>query len=278
MKFGLSPLSQAQGSFSSLPFTVTWSPTEAFISISDSELKVYKVRLFPNTEGIQQTLPRRRTFTLDPSHDDDHTTFDFDRHSEATRQEPAYVSIPKNPILLPKSAKDRTVQYFPPSGETRPNSTLIIGSRQGVHSTPPIGVYLSDLDLGGWIDLTEAHRSETETLTKLVQRLGGKFEDLVPGEDLDLVRMQDQDGFLESAGLKDTTFSVHFGQDLELVHGRTSVLMRRVDESDGQITFKTPTGSGTAVMKANQGDASAKLNWYHDLSSPIEVYENMEKI
>ena len=122
-----------------------------------------------------------------------------------------------------------------------------------------------------------ARRSEMESLTELVQRLGGKFEDLVPGEDLDLVRMKNQDGFLESAELKDTTFSVHFGQDLELTHGRTRVLLRRIDESDGQIMFKTATGAGTAVLQADKEDASAKLNWYNDLSSPIEVYENMDE-
>ncbi|SLM33761.1 hypothetical protein LPUS_02337 [Lasallia pustulata] len=188
----------------------------------------------------------------------------------------AYVSVPKSTILLPESAEDRTVQYFPPNGGTRPNGTLIIGSRRGQHRTPPIGVYLSDLDLGGWVNLTEAHRSETESLTKLVQRLGGKFEGLVPGEDLDLVRIKTEDGFLESAGLKDTTFSVHFCQDLELMHERTRLLMRRIDESDGQVIFKTPTGAGPTVVKANKEDESAKLNWYHELSSPIEVYENMD--
>ena len=167
--------------------------------------------------------------------------------------------------------------FFPPVGDHK-NAIVIIGGRSGTERTPPIGVYISEMDLGGWVSLAEARRLEKESLSKIVQRLGGKFEDLIPGEDLDLVRQKDQNGFIETAELEDTTVSVHFGQDLELTHGCDHVLMRKFNESDGRGCFKTPTGAGTAVLKANKEDEHAKLNWYHDLSVPIEVYENANGI
>ncbi|SLM39172.1 hypothetical protein LPUS_09654 [Lasallia pustulata] len=203
-------------------------------------------------------------------------TLDIDKDGDTIIHKDAYVSIPKSTILLPESAKDRTVQYFPPNGRARPNGTLIIGSRRGQHTTPPIGVYLSDLDLGAGSTSQRPTAPKPKVSQSSCNPWAANSRDVVPGEDLDLARIKTQDGFLESAELKDMTFSVHFGQDLELMHERTRLPIRRIDELDGQVIFKTPTGAGTAVMKANKEDESAKLNWYHELSSPIEVYENMD--
>lgn len=41
--------------------------------------------------------------------------------------------------------------------------------------------------------------------------------------------------------------------------------------------FKTPTGAGTAILKGNKEDEATNLSWYNDVSSLIEVFENMEE-
>ena len=184
---------------------MTWQPKDAYITVSDSELNVYKVSLFPFTsKDVSNTaIPRRRTVTLDDSYEN------FDDKSNSGR---SYVSILLEPLLLPSSAKDRSVHFFPPPSPDRSNATLIIGPRSpssqtsSAHSTstPPIAIYLPPPPFSTWTTLAAARKSEISSFQRLVQPLGGKFEDLGPGEELDLIRYRTLDGGLQSsAGLED---------------------------------------------------------------------------
>jgi hypothetical protein len=101
-----------------LPYTYTWTDTAVFVSLSDSILRLYKIPL-------TTTLPHG--------------------------PEESLITSPRNIIFLPRSAHNRTVQFFPPR---RPgyDSKIIIGPRYGSAHTPPIAMYLNDEDLGSWED------------------------------------------------------------------------------------------------------------------------------
>ena len=131
-----------------MPVEVTWTPKEVYLSSSSdmNQLRLLRVELFPPAK--------------------DRAMLDYNA-----------VSVPKLPILLPESARSRSVHYYPP----QPNSThalIIIGSWacqpeadddkdkpspedapdkydtiQGLPETvsPPIGFYVDvEKDLGGW--------------------------------------------------------------------------------------------------------------------------------
>ena len=293
VRFSLSPLTQS--SFIRIPFAVTWQPKEAYITVSDSELKVYMVSLVPRTGNDLRETPllRRRTISLDDSDED------VDDNDDSAR---SYVSVLLQPLLLPFSAKDRIVQFFPPLGPDPSNATLIIGPRSasssaGLSSTPPIAVYLPATSFSVWVPLAVARKAEISSLNKLFIPLGGKFEDLGPGEELDLIRYRTLEGTLQSsAGLEDygptigdhRRFEIRYVEDLELVYGKEKMLMRRVDIDDGYANeegeaggeepevrrrvFKTSTGAGTAVLKAGAMDDRAKMIWFRDVGPALEVW------
>ena len=131
-----------------MPVEVTWAEKEVYLSSSSDtdELRLMRVDLFPPPKDV-----------VDPGYN--------------------AVSVPKLPILLPRSASSRSVHYYPP----RPNTTLaliLMGSWackpdadddekkstpedapstfdpiQGLPDTvsPPIGFYVDvEKDFGGW--------------------------------------------------------------------------------------------------------------------------------
>ena len=131
---------------SRMPIEVTWAEKEIYLS-SSSELNLLtllRVDLFP---------PPKES-----------TTADYNA-----------VSVPKLPILLPESARCRSVHYYPPQANTT-HALILIGSWaskpdsdndkstredgpeeydtiQGLPETvfPPIGFYVDvEKDLGGW--------------------------------------------------------------------------------------------------------------------------------
>lgn len=125
-----------------LPYTLTWTAKELYLTRSSSELKVYRVNLFrPHPSETDNAALR-----------------------------------PREPIVLPASAKRRAVHYFPPMNGCR-TSKIIIGCEKEESQTlrphenpiecegatsevsrsnerrllPPVGCFLDvDKDLGGW--------------------------------------------------------------------------------------------------------------------------------
>lgn len=129
---------------SAMPVNLTWSATHVYLSRSSDEnlLTVFRVSLFraANTEAAEQHL----------------------------------VSVPRQPIFMPESARSREVRYFPPPADGD-RGMIIIGSGSvrrawRPHSSdtckdcggekaksaltkysPPTGLYVKeDADLGGW--------------------------------------------------------------------------------------------------------------------------------
>lgn len=129
---------------SAMPFNLTWSATHVYLSRSSDEnlLNVFRVSLFKAAK------------------------------KQAAEQHP--VSVPRQPIFMPESARNREVRYFPPPADGD-RGTIIIGSgsvrrawRPHTSATceecggdkaksalmkfsPPTGLYVKeDADLGGW--------------------------------------------------------------------------------------------------------------------------------
>lgn len=66
----------------------------------------------------------------------------------------------------------------------KPNSTLIIGPRYGPKASPPIGVYLSERDLGPWINVHDKEGEERMRPPK--RRFTGAFEEF-DEDDCDII-------------------------------------------------------------------------------------------
>lgn len=74
----------------------------------------------------------------------------------------------------------------PDSGvRNKPNSTLIIGPRYGPKASPPIGVYLSERDLGPWINVHDKEGEERMRPPK--RRFTGAFEEFDEDDDCDII-------------------------------------------------------------------------------------------
>jgi hypothetical protein len=138
-----------------LPFAFTWSATDLYLTISHSRLRVYRV-----------TLPTTTTDT-GPKPNDEFT-----------------IKVPKECIFLPRSARNRLVRFYPPE-TAGANSVVIIGPRYGNHPAPPVGVYLKEDDLGGWV-LVEDKEGEGQLHTPM-KRLEGQFEQFDEEQDCDII-------------------------------------------------------------------------------------------
>jgi hypothetical protein len=148
-----------------LPFAFTWSATELYLTISHSRLRVYRI-----------TLPSPAAKPEVPS--------TMDSEGEVPKPNEFTITVPKECIFLPRSSRNRSVQFFPPDAPGA-NSVVIIGPRHDKHPTPPIGVYLKDHDLGGWVPVED---KEGEGMLHMPhKRLQGQFEEFDEEQDCDLI-------------------------------------------------------------------------------------------
>ncbi|OAX38625.1 hypothetical protein K503DRAFT_866020 [Rhizopogon vinicolor AM-OR11-026] len=169
-------------SVTKLPFTVSWTPKDVYITCSDVVLRVFRVPLFKPEKGTQEA--------------DD------------------IVLMPRKPVFLPESAQNRQVYYFPskngPDGHGESTARIVIGSetrkqieeeqggergvefsaigctfvgQQGEFS-PPIGCYVNEeVDLGGWGKSYDT----TEIPVQLgIGSLDHRLERFNPDDDCDL--------------------------------------------------------------------------------------------
>ena len=86
------------------------------------------------------------------------------------------VVVPKLTILLPPSSRNRSVQFFPASAR-QANATVIIGPRYGHNPGPPIGLYVTEGDVGGWMDLEEKGKKDGAVYAPQ-KTLEGQFREL----------------------------------------------------------------------------------------------------
>ena len=126
-----------------MPVQITWATTEVYIASSSesNELALFRIDLF--------------------------------RFFKTKETDSSAVSVPRQTVLLPESARSRTVQYFPPvspgakaliyigslavrardHGDSTGHAGKELDTIQGLPDSvsPPIGFYIDeDSDLGGW--------------------------------------------------------------------------------------------------------------------------------
>ena len=162
-----------------LPYSWTWTPTAVYFTMTGFKLRVYRVPL-PSPKG---SLAKRQTTT------------------EASCCSPALITTPRETIFLPRSARERSVQFFPgpePSSLSlrgalmeadsgvrhSSNATLIIGPRYGPKASPPIGVHLGERDLGPWVNVHDKEGEEEMRPPK--RRFTGAFEEF-EDDDCDII-------------------------------------------------------------------------------------------
>ncbi|KAK4127573.1 hypothetical protein N657DRAFT_687820 [Parathielavia appendiculata] len=152
-----------------VPFAFTWRPHELYLTISDDRLRVYQV-IFPRVQAPststnsaeQRTNELRRTFTDVTPENKPSALFN--------------IRVPRETILLPRSSRNRAVQFFP-AEEPCGNAAVIVGPRYGPTPAPPIGVYLRPVDLGGWVIVEESGAGET-VLYESETKLEGRFPEM----------------------------------------------------------------------------------------------------
>ncbi|KAF6814021.1 nacht and tpr domain protein [Colletotrichum sojae] len=149
---------------STLPFAFTWTPSYLYVTMSHSTLRVYRV-------ALNDWKPS------DLSKEESCTAKDSDRQLQIT--------VPKETIFLPRSARVRSVQFFP-ALETNGDSKVIIGPRYGKNPEPPLAALLQDKDLGGWV-LPSKKDGSCAANDTFQRRLEGRFEDFDSDEDCDII-------------------------------------------------------------------------------------------
>ena len=165
-----------------LPYSWTWTPAATYFTMTGSKLRVYRIPLpSPHTSLAEKQAMTKLTQTSCCS--------------------PALITTPSETIFLPRSARERSVHFFPPrepsteeqshseTPGTARNSTLIIGPRYGPKPSPPIGVYLSEIDLGPWINIHDKEGEERMRPPK--RRFTGAFEEFDEDDDCDIIPFDD---------------------------------------------------------------------------------------
>ncbi|KAL4786824.1 hypothetical protein BJX76DRAFT_354825 [Aspergillus varians] len=169
-----------------LPFAFTWSDKYLYLTVSSSQLRLYRVDLEmiskPDAHG------RYSSGSCRSSPSSPHQTMkrkeSYPQPSAPTSQ-PIF-STPTESIFLPRSARDRAVQFFPsPVNEDGP-SLVVVGPRYGTRPQPGMVVYLTDQDLGEWANI-EAKEGDGAQQEPAHQRVVGRFEDFDEEEDCDLI-------------------------------------------------------------------------------------------
>ena len=134
-----------------IPFTVTWRESELYIAAAAENFRIFKVLL--------------------PVH-------------ESTASEEVGVLTPAIPVILPQSAQGRTVRLFPYWNESDTHF-LLLGSRRSESVAPPIGVYLREKKLGGWVEVNP--QAMHEDGGNLSMRCHDFFEPFDAEDDCDLI-------------------------------------------------------------------------------------------
>lgn len=137
--------------FPTIPYTWTWTKSSAYFCINGLTLRVYKIPLATPGVAIPENEP---------------------------------ITTPSETIFLPYSAQERSVQFFPAS-LTAGVSTVIIGPQYGPEPSAATGLYLSEKDLGPWVDVKE--KEDANSLKGLKRRATGKFEEFDTDDDCDII-------------------------------------------------------------------------------------------
>lgn len=139
-----------QNFVSSLPFVLTWTFEHLYISISAERLQLFRFTL--DCSSLLATS--QRTETLD------------------------------NEIVLPRSARNRPLYFFPQKKENS-NAVLVIGCQHGDITDSPMVIYLSPQNLGDWKEADATLLSPGEDDVEL--RDEPLMEDFDSDSDCDLI-------------------------------------------------------------------------------------------
>ncbi|KAF3940065.1 hypothetical protein ABW19_dt0209918 [Dactylella cylindrospora] len=152
-----------------LPFTFTWAADELYVTVSSSRLRVYRVDISTIASiGTAPALARKGIIG-----------------SDGTIKEESFVMTSEKIIFLPHSARNRKVQFIPPT-EPGKMTLVVIGPRLGSKNAPSIALYLNGDDLGGWISVKDKESAEGELFDRH-QGLKGMHEDFDAQEDCDII-------------------------------------------------------------------------------------------
>lgn len=158
------------------PHTLTWVAGYLYFTTSSQTLDVIRVPLFPDPAAPNGV-------------------------SKPGAAAAAGSEVCSQNVYLPRSAKVRSVHYFPPGsdkkGSKSDQATVILGSQMNMPSqggtgekhdiSPPAGFYLNEESQLGWEVMEGSRAEQGQKLKASAGRLQGKFEHFDHNEDCDLV-------------------------------------------------------------------------------------------
>ncbi|KAJ6256479.1 hypothetical protein Dda_8341 [Drechslerella dactyloides] len=157
-----------------LPFAFTWGADDLYITISSSRLRVYCIDI-AKIAAIGKRVRDKGKSKLRCN--------GVEGMEESGK---GLVLTPKEIVFLPRSARNRTVQYIPPAGSGRSDvATVIVGPKHGEHSLPGFALYLSRKDLGDWVDINEKAGEDAKLFGK--QKLKLPYEEFDVQQDCDII-------------------------------------------------------------------------------------------
>ncbi|KAF3097082.1 hypothetical protein TWF103_009611 [Orbilia oligospora] len=159
------------------PFTFTWSDDKLYVSVSSSRLRVYQVGIL-RSPNINTPTSTAEIGGGEPQDPDCGTQYNL-----------GTVKTLKEIIFLPRSARNRKVQYLPPKKAGDP-STVIIGPQPNGSQPASIVLSLTEEDIGGWLSLKEKDLAGEVLLNPRLQRKG-MYEEFDVTEDCDFVPISD---------------------------------------------------------------------------------------
>ncbi|KAF3190050.1 hypothetical protein TWF225_002546 [Orbilia oligospora] len=159
------------------PFTFTWSDDKLYVSVSSSRLRVYQVGIL-RSPNINTPTSTAEIGGGEPQGPDCGSQYNL-----------GTVKTLKEIIFLPRSARNRKVQYLPPKKAGDP-STVIIGPQPNGSQPASIVLSLTEEDIGGWLSLKEKDLAGEVLLNPRLQRKG-MYEEFDVTEDCDFVPISD---------------------------------------------------------------------------------------
>lgn len=164
--------------FHQLPFALTWEASHLYFTVSSSQLRVYRIDL---AEIVARGVVSDSVCPAKRSRDGMTKSGDGNGRSQV-----APVLTPKETIFLPRSARTRKVQFLPKAQVAGSRSVVIVGPLYGKRPRPGFCFYLTDEDLGDWIDPSEKEHDESRVLLGQ-QRFGNLYEQFDVEEDCDII-------------------------------------------------------------------------------------------
>lgn len=123
-----------------VPFSFTWTASYLYATISSASLEVFRVALETTADETAGSGGADQSVNV--------------ATGRKEMKPKLSVQVPGETILLPRSSRNRSVQFLPPKLPGT-DARVIIGPRHGGDPAPPVVMCFRETDLGTWVDMRD---------------------------------------------------------------------------------------------------------------------------